>query len=314
MTQITNKLIAQKRAALEDLSKTINGGWFSSGLIFSSLNIDNELAESSNEMFKEEKRLNAFLQSFVQYTPGVKRLEESVCWGLNIKLGTLGKAKGFAKTIIVDVGAGVVTCYQGCVVVAGSIFAIPVSEGLSVIGVPEGVAMVASGGNCALNRGRDLIREINGEWSEVGSTNFVKDTVSSFATKATGNNEEGNLIGVVTVLGVDTFGSVRGIVSSMSGTVKAGKSTVNGVNSLYNDYKMFGTSYKIINTRTNEAKFVKLVNTEGLAESALKVSGLTYNDTVQFYCAKTIFDDASPLLSVKNDELPMVINSWLRTD
>lgn len=337
VTEITDRLIAHKRAALEDLSKTIRGGWFSSGLIFSSLNIDNELAESSNEIFNEQKRLNAFLQSFIQYTPGVKRLEESVCSGLNkvknlektalsqegmknidasAKLGTIGKVGTVGKSLLIDVGGGFITLAGGVMVVSGCIIATPFTDGLSDVGVPEGSAMAISGGNTFLNGGRDLIREMTGYWGDVGSTNFAKDKITDTLKDLDVDAKTADLVGSGVVTGVDIFGSKGAIFSSAKDTIKIGKNAIIAGNNIYNDYKLLGTSYKIINATTGDTRIVNLAdkNVTALIKVAPNVALKSYNDAVSYYSAKTINDDITPMFGIQNEELPYAINSWLEND
>lgn len=336
VTEITDRLIAHKRAALEDLSKTIRGGWFSSGLIFSSLNIDNELAESSNEIFNEEKRLNAFLQSFIQYTPGVKRLEESVCSGLNkikdlsatveqsigamnenINKTIVDKAYGYAKTGVIDVVGGGVTCVSGVIVVGASWLGIELTGGIAAfLGITEtgtgvGYTMVVSGGNCTYNGLQDLKREWNGDWVEVGSTNVVKDTISDKVTQRTGNSTIGNLVGGGTMIFIDGAALKDGVISGGKDAVIAGKNTINDMKNISARYRLSQSSIEIKNVLTGD--YVKLppikpINTNININSAALINGGIRLGTDYYKYGNAVYGGKTILADDTNTNINSLVN------
>lgn len=336
--EIANKATSQKRAILDDLSKTINGGLFSSGLKFSSLSIENEIAESFNEISKEERRLNSFLDSFMQYHVGLNNMEESICSNLSKvnelkttvdkKLDTIGKSLniGFKekaisvfKSIGIDIFGGGMMVIQGIPATIASYIAIPETGGASLIGATIETAAVISGANSVANGIDDFIHELKGEWNEVGETNYLKDSLTDLTNKEVG---EGAL------LIVDGFGTIKGIVSTGDTLLKHSKEALNvGKDAIVLPKKIIkgelgGISSELKYPMTSYATLIKRrefpvidIKPAQLSFGAYRVSSDIYNVANEYYSGKTILDDSIPvienLLGNNNTINNNTISAWL---
>ena len=334
---IIEDLISQKRKVLKELESTIHGGWFSSGLIYCSFSIDNELDESFNQISKEEQGLNSLLVSFQQYVPNIRGLEEGVCSGLSkvkdlahtavsehslnnidqsAKLGTVGKVKTAAKTVVVDVGVGAVTTVGGvCVIAIAYGVAVPTFF-VSTATIPEGGAMIVSGANSTYNGAKDIVREINGEWGEVGSTNIFKDSLSNKLQEYHVGGEKADMIASTATTILDTTASVRGGYDGFKGSFNIGKDAINGGKTVLNTYKAFGLSYKVANMTSGEIKAVNVIkiDAEALKNAAPKIGTAAYNDVTTIFNIKTIWGDATPMFVNQDAKATYEINYWLENN
>lgn len=336
---VLDDLIPKKKKILNELESTIHGGWFSSGLIYCSFSIDNELAESSNQIKKEETGLTAFLESFAAYTNGVKSLESRVSGGLSevkdleqtavsdkslssmdisAHMTTVEKIETAGKTVVVDVGVGVITTVTGGFVLVGSAVAAPPTLFASTATMPEGIAMVVSGGNSTYNGLQDIKRELDGDWGEVGSTNLVKDTFTNMATKVTGSGNAGNIIGSGVMLVIDGGASARGLRDGVKDTLQIGKDAFSAGKTTFNNYQALGTSYNVINTVSGTSKIVKVVNVdaEALKNAASKVGMPAYNDVTSYYNGLTVKGDFTSIF--QNQEVSEIqsgqkVTGWIES-
>ena len=331
---IIDDLLSQKRKVLKELESTIHGGWFSSGLIYCSFSIDNELNEIFNQISKEEQGLNSLLVSFQQYVPNVRGLEEGVCSGLSkvkdldntavsdrslsnmdksVKMTAMEKITTTGKTVFVDVGVGVVTTVTGAFVLVGAAAASVPTFFASTATMLEAGAMVVSGGNSTYNGLQDIKRELNGEWGEVGSTNLVKDGVTKFTTYYTGNEKVGNFVGSGTMFIVDVAASARGVHDGFTDTRQVGKDAFSAVKTTFNNYKVLGSSYKVVNTVSGSAKIVKVINVdaEALKNAASKVGMPAYNDVTSYYNGLTVWGDYKAIFPNKKESEIQKVDYWI---
>lgn len=339
--EITNKLAYQKRAILDDLSKTMHGGLFSSGLKFSSFSLDNEIAESFNEISREERGLNSFLDSFMQYHMGLNNMEESICSNLSkvkeletvvkknldkitknsdIKIGE--KVVDVLKTLFIDIGAGGLTVIQGVPATAVAIIAIPETGGASIIPATIEGAAVISGANSVANGFDDLIHEFKGEWADVGETNYFRDWVTDKTNKQLGEG---------VMLFVDFTGSAKGIKSTGKKLINhAGETLEVGKNAVTLPAKILtgergGAVYEISNYGTSFASIEKIrsfpitnIRAPQVAFGFSRVGSDVYDMANEYYSGKTIYDDGSSFIKdtigiekiLKADD----ISKWLRSN
>ena len=317
---IIDDLLSKKRKVLKELESTIHGGWFSSGLIYCSFSIDNELNEIFNQISKEEQGLNSLLVSFQQYVPNVRGLEEGVCSGLSkvkdlgdtavsvkninnidssINLGFFGKAKKVSKSLFIDVGGGVLTAKDGVQLTMASMALVPEQPEIGIPGVVIGGATVTSGVNTAINGTVDLKHEWNGEWGDVGDTNVVKDIISGMVSKGFRNKDFGKSFGDKAMLTIDVLGAYKGFKDA----IKLPSKFANDIK--YRNGKFIDIAYTP--PRITPATAYGSFDFQRYAT----IVGDAHAVGVDYYTGKTIADDVNALKNKSDSVNSIVVAAWL---